>query len=149
MSANRDRCANGRLRKAVRDDLDRCFQIRESVCENRLDDPYEVFIEIGGRVIDEGLCWVWEQAGEVQGYAAYDPQTGTIEVLYVHRLAQGQGIGTALLRQCCDDLREFRHDAAILSTTPGTRAETFYRPRGWQEFGVDKLGDLLFKISLG
>ena len=95
MSATRDRCAGGRLRKAVRDDLDRCFEIRESVCENRLDDPYEVFIEIGGRIIDEGLCWVWEQAGEVQGFAAYDPKTGTIEVLYVHRLA-GTGHGHRL-----------------------------------------------------
>ena len=58
-------------------------------------------------------------------------------------------MGTALLRQCCDDLRALRHHAAILSTTPGTRAEAFYRHRGWQAFGVDKLGDLLFKIPLG
>ncbi len=70
MSANRDRCAGGRLRKAIRDDLDRCFEIRESVCENRLDDPYEVFIEIGRQVIDEGLCWVWEEAGEVQVFGS-------------------------------------------------------------------------------
>ena len=53
------------------------------------------------------------------------------------------------IRFCGPDLRELRLDAAILSTTPGTRAETFYRQRGWEEFGVDKVGDLLFKITLG
>ncbi len=141
--------AGGRLRKATRDDLDRCFEIRESVRENRLDDPYEVFIEIGGQFIDDGWSWVWEQAGIVQGFAAYIPDTGTIEVLYIHHLAQGRGIGTALLRQCCDDLRALGQQEAILSTTPGTRAESFYRGCGWKEFGVNKVGDLLFKLPLG
>ena len=141
--------ASGRLRKATRDDLNRCFDIRESVRENRLDDPYEVFIEIGGQFIDDGLSWVWEEAGEVQGFAAYIPKTGTIEVLYIHHLAQGQGIGTALLRQCCDELRELGLHEAILSTTPGTKAEKFYRNRGWTEFGVNEVGDLLFKLPLG
>ena len=140
--------AGGWLRKATRGDLDRCFEIRESVCENRLDDPYEVFIEIGGQFIDDGLVWVWEAVDEVQGYAAYIPDSGTIEVLYIHHLAQGRGIGTALLRQCCDDLRELGLHEAILSTTPGTKAEKFYRQRGWKEFGVNKIGDLLFRLPL-
>lgn len=142
-------CTGGPLRKATRADLDRCFEIRESARENRLDDPYEIFIEIGGQFIDDGLAWVWEQAGEVQGFAAYIPETGTIEVLYIYHLAQDQGIGTALLRQCCDDLRELGLHEAILSTTPGTDAEIFYRNRGWTEFGVNEVGDLLFKLPLG
>ena len=101
------------------------------------------------KFIDDGLSWVWEEAGEVQGFAAYIPMTGTIEVLYIHHLAQGQGIGTALLRQCCDELRELGLHEAILSTTPGTKAENFYRNRGWTEFGVNEVGDLLFKLPLG
>ena len=148
MSAHSDRCSGDGLRKAVRDDLDRCFEIRDSVSENRLHDTHAVFAEIGGQFIDDGLSWVWVEAGRVQGFAAYDPQTACIEVLYVDPAAQGRGIGTALLQQCCNDLRDLGHDEATLSTTRGTRAEAFYRSKGWIECGVDKVGDLLFKTSI-
>ena len=38
---------------------------------------------------------------------------------------------------------------AKLSTTPGTRAEGFYRRGGWVEFSVDEVGDLLLRKALG
>ena len=148
MLATKNGGSAGGLRKATRNDLDRLFEIRNSVSENRLDDPYDTFVDIGGQIIDNGLCWVWDELGLLQGFAAYDPQTAYIEVLYVDAAAHKRGIGTALLQQCCVDLRQLGHDAATLSTTTSTNAEAFYRRRGWKEFGVDKVGDLLFKKSL-
>ncbi len=136
------------LRKAYRSDLDRCFAIRESVRENRLRDSYERFLEIAGAAVDAGSCWVWEEAARVEGFAAYDPQSATVEVLYVHDDAQGRGIGDALLRRCCADLKALGFGRAFLSTTPGTRAQDFYRRRGWEAFAIDKAGDLRFRRTL-
>ena len=136
------------LRKARRSDLRRCFAIRESASENRLHDPLERFLEIGCASVDSGSCWVWEEAGRVEGFAAYDPQSATIEVLYVHSDAQGHGIGGALLQQCCADLKALGFGRAFLSTTPGTRAQSFYRRRGWEAFAIDRAGDLRFRRRL-
>ena len=136
------------LRKARRRDLRRCFEIRESASENRLHDPFERFLEIGSASVDSGSFWVWEEDGRVEGFAAYDPQSATIEVLYVHNDAQGRGIGGALLRQCCADLKALGFGRAFLSTTPGTRAQSFYRRRGWEAFAIDGAGDLRFRRGL-
>lgn len=136
------------LRKACRSDLERCFEIRESAHENRLPESYQRFLEISGASVDAESCWVWEEAGRVEGFAAYDPQSATIDVLYVHNDAQGRGIGEALLQQCCADLKALGFGRAFLSTTPGTRAQDFYRRRGWEAFAIDRAGDLRFRRRL-
>ena len=136
------------LRKARRSDLDRCFEIREAASENRLHDSYERFLEIGSASVEAGSCWVWEEAGRVEGFAAYDPQSATIDVLYVHDDSQGRGIGDALLRQCCADLKALGFGRAFLSTTPGTQAQDFYRRRGWEAFAIDRAGDLRLRRRL-
>jgi GNAT superfamily N-acetyltransferase len=137
------------LRKAVRGDMRRIFEIRQSVRENRLDDTFEEYVDLAGPFVDRGHCWVWEENGEVLGEAGYDPRTGCIEVLYVAPAGEGRGVGRALLEKCCSDLRELGHDVATLSTTAGTRAEHIYRVNGWVEVGTDAVGDLLFQKRLG
>lgn len=136
------------LRKAVRGDMPRIFEIRRSVRENRLDDTFEEYSDVAGPYVDAGHCWVWDEDGMVLGEAGYDPRTGCIEVLYVDPAAEGRGVGRALLERCCADLRQLGHDVATLSTTAGTRAEHIYRVTGWLEVGTDAVGDLLFQKSL-
>lgn len=136
------------LRKAIRGDMRRIFEIRGSVRENQLDDTFEEYVDLAGPFVDGGHCWVWDEDGEVLGEAGYDPGTGYIEVLYVDPAAEGRGVGRALLDQCCSDLCTLGHDVATLSTTAGTRAEHMYRSSGWVEVGIDAVGDLLFQKHL-
>lgn len=136
------------LRPARRADLDRLFEIRNAVDENSQDDPYEVFIDIGGRFIDQGLVWVWEEDGRILGFIAAEPETNFVEVLYVEPAAQGRGIGRALLARCCDHLRDAGHDSARLYTRPGTRAEGFYRALGWTQDGFTEAGHPIFRKAL-
>ena len=133
----------GGLRRAVRADLPRLFEIRNAVGENRLAESWDDFVRIGGSFVDRDLTWVWARGPEILGFAAVDPRRGAIEVLYVDPAAEGQGIGRALLARCCDDLRTAGHRMASLTTAPGTRAERFYRAGGWSRQGVTANGDLL------
>ena len=136
------------LRKANRGDMPRIFEIRRSVRENQLDDTFEEYTDLAGPFVDAGLCWVWDEDGEVLGEAGYDPCTGYIEVLYVDPAAEGRGVGRALLDQCCSYLCELGHEVATLNTAAGTRAEHIYRMNGWVEVGTDAVGDLLFQKHL-
>ncbi len=142
-----ERAACG-LRQARREDLDRLFEIRNAVDENTQDDPYEVFIDIGGRLIDRGLVWVWAEAGRILGFVAAEPDSDFVEVLYVDPDAQGRGIGRALLARCCDHLRDAGYDSATLYTREGTRAEGFYRALGWTRDGVTDAGHPIFRKAL-
>lgn len=136
------------LRKAIRRDMPRIFEIRRSVRENQLDDTFEEYVDLAGPFVDGGHCWVWDEDGKVLGEAGYDPCTGCIEVLYVDPAAEGRGVGRALLEQCCNDLCKLGHEVATLSSTAGTRAEHIYRVNGWVEMGIDAVGDLLFRKHL-
>ena len=49
------------LRKAVRGDMRRIFEIRQSVRENRLGDTFEEYAVLAGPYVDRGHCWVWEE----------------------------------------------------------------------------------------
>ncbi len=121
------------LRRAVRSDMPRLFEIRNAALENRLTDPWETFASVGGWFVDNGLVWVWTERKKLLGFGAADPRNGWIEVLYVDPAAEGHGIGQALLHQCCDDLREAGHRLATLCTEPGTRASGSISPMdGWR-----------------
>ena len=136
------------LRKATRKDMARIFEIRQSVRENELDVTFDAYVAAAGRFVDDGCCWVWEENGRVLGEAGYNPATGYVEVLYVDPDAHGRGIGRALLQQCRRDLVNLGHKTATLSTTGGTRAERIYRQAGWEEIGIDTVGDLRFRKQL-
>lgn len=48
-----------------------------------------------GRAVDEQHVWIWEEGGQVLGFAALGD--GMLNHLYVEPEATGRGIGTALL----------------------------------------------------
>lgn len=61
---------------------------------------------------------------------------------------EGQGIGTALLEQCCRDLERAGHRSASLHTVAATRAEAFYRARGWVLDDATDPRNLLYRKAL-
>lgn len=137
------------IRPASRSDLPRIFEIRDGVRENRLTDPSRVTEADAVWFIDNAALWVWEEAdGSVTGFSGSDPRDGSIWALFVAPGHEGKGIGRALLDRSCDALREAGHQAAVLSTEPGTRAERHYRAAGWIVAGTNPRGELIFQKTL-
>jgi GNAT superfamily N-acetyltransferase len=140
MPTRRQPPVRGLLRRAVHTDLPRLFEIWTAVDEHRLRDGWDGFLATADRFLTRSRLWVWADAHDIQGFGAADPLSGEIEALFVHPAAQGRGIGRALLRKCCDSLLRHGHRHAWLLTSPGTRAERFYRDAGWTEIGVEPSG---------
>lgn len=90
--------------------------------------------------IASNTAWVWDQAGEVAGYAevgaANDddapPSRGHLFHLYVAPEAQGAGVGSALLRTAVDHLRGVGFaEATLWVFTANEQARRFYTAAGW------------------
>lgn len=136
------------LRWAMESDLPAIFEVRQRVTENRLEHGFAAFAELAVPLVRAGHCWVWADGPAVRGDAAYDIVTGYIEVLYVDPDHEGRGIGTALLERCCLDLEQAGHRSASLHTVAGTRAQAFYRARGWILHDASDLRNLLYRKAL-
>ena len=122
--------------------------IRRAVRENRLSDPNAVTAADCAAFIDRAEIWVWVEDGMIQGFSAGDPRNGEIFALFVDPAYEGRGIGRALIALACATLRAAGHEAARLSTQPGTRAERFYRANGWTTAGTNGKGELVFRKPL-
>ena len=84
----------------------------------------------------------------MQGFAVADPRDGTIFGLFIHPDYEGRGIARALLPLACDDLKRAGFAVAVLTTSPGTRAERFYLANGWRDVGRAANGEIIFEKPL-
>ena len=118
------------IRPARDADIPRLMQIRAAVRENRLvrlaigADDYRPYVE-------DGRCWVCEEGGAVQGFAALDAEAASVWALFVAPQAEGRGLGQILLDRLLDEARARGLAALSLDTEAGTRAEAFYLARGF------------------
>ncbi|MEM1316249.1 MAG: GNAT family N-acetyltransferase [Pseudomonadota bacterium] len=136
------------LRRATPDDVPRILEIRAEVRENRLADPAAVRRPQVLAFIDRGRIHVAGAAAGVDGFSAANPEDGFLWALFVAPRAEGRGLGGALLAAALDDLRAAGLSRARLETDPGTRAEAFYRRRGWTELGLNDKGEMLMELAL-
>jgi GNAT superfamily N-acetyltransferase len=118
------------------------------VQENRLGNPALVTAEDYAWFTEHPGILVWEEDGQIQGFAAGDPRDGTIWALFVDPRCEGRGIGRARFGAACDTLRRAGHRTAMLTTDPGTRAERFYRAAGWKVVGNSTRDGLIFRSIL-
>jgi GNAT superfamily N-acetyltransferase len=136
------------VRAATPADLPRIHQVRHGTAENRLSDPALVTDAEVAWYMDEAIFLVSEDAAGVQGFACANHQTGLVWALFVIDAAQGQGHGTALLDAAVAGLRQAGNAQAFLWTGRGTKAEGFYRAKGWEAAGVGLNGDTVFRRRL-
>lgn len=122
--------------------------VRLAVRENRLDDPARV-TEADYRVMleEKGRGWVYESGSDILGFGIVDLSNRNIWALFVAPQHEGKGIGSALLTAMVACAFDESSDPLWLGTTPGTRAERFYRNAGWQEAGVAENGELRFECA--
>jgi GNAT superfamily N-acetyltransferase len=134
-----------RVRPATRTDLPRIREVRHGTAENRLSDPARVTDAEVTWYLDEAIFLVSEDESAVQGFTCANHQTGYVWALFVIDGAQGRGHGTALLDAAITRLRQAGHRQAFLATGKGTKAETFYRSKGWEPMGVNIGGETVFR----
>ena len=137
-----------RLRAATRADLPRILEVRHGTAENRLSDPNSVADAEVAWYMDKALFLVSEDQDRLQGFACANPQTGYIWALFVIDEAQGRGHGTALLTATITQLRDAGNRQAFLTTGLGTKAEKFYRSKGWKPTGVNRQGEVVLRLWL-
>jgi len=136
------------LRRATCDDIERIFEIRFAVHENRLSDPSRVTRADCVWFITNPGIWCWEDRGAIVGFSAADPRDGTIWALFVDPGHEGKGIGQALIDAACQTLRDAGHRMATLTTEPRSRAERFYVRNGWIAIGTSPRGETVFRRTL-
>jgi GNAT superfamily N-acetyltransferase len=137
-----------RLRPATRADLPRIHQVRHGTVENRLTNPALVTDAEVAWYMDHAIFLVSEDETDLQGFTCVNHQTGYVWALFVIDGAQGRGHGTALLNAAMVRLRQAGHRQAFLSTGPNTKAEAFYRSKGWQATGLNMGGEVVFRLWL-
>lgn len=139
--------ATARLRQALAADMTAIWQVRYAVRENTLAPGRISDEEVRAEIEDSGRGWVVEAAnGEILGFAIGNAQSGHVWALFVRPEAQGQGHGAALHDAMVSWLWAQGLERLWLTTGSGTRAETFYKRRGWREVGSIGNGDLRLEL---
>lgn len=126
-----------KYREAIVDDIKEIHVIRMAVKENVLNNPLLVtendYINF---LTANGKGWVCEMNNNIVGFAIVDTLTNNIWALFVHPDYEGKGIGKTLHSLMLNWFFFHYTDTLWLTTSPGTRAETFYRQAGWKETGM-------------
>ncbi len=136
------------IREATIADIPAIQVVRNAVRENRLSNPGLVTDQDCADMLTiRGKGWVCEIETSVIGFAIADLQGRNIWVLFLDPEFERQGIG----RQLHDTMLRWyfsqTDETVWLSTSPGTRAEHFYRCAGWSETGTHGNGEIKFEIS--
>jgi GNAT superfamily N-acetyltransferase len=137
-----------RIREAIPDDIRHIQVVRNSVKENVLSDPAQVSdADCLEYITQRGKGWVCEIENEIIAFAIADLQDNNIWALFVHPAYEKNGIGKALHNRMLDWYFDQNKTDVWLSTSPGTRAENFYRQSGWKETGIHAKGEIRFEMS--
>lgn len=135
------------IRKAKSSDVPAINHLRLQVRENVLSNPALVTETMTREAITrQGRGWVFEEDGKVLGFSIAMEENRSIWALFVLPEMEGRGIGHQLLEAAVNWLWARGVDRIWLGTEPGTRAERFYRDRGWQACGVRDNGEIRFEL---
>ncbi|GAA4782286.1 GNAT family N-acetyltransferase [Lysobacter hankyongensis] len=135
------------FRRAVPADVPAMSALRLSVKENKLSDPLKVTPQMYLDFLERDGCgWVCEDGIGLAGFAYANRLDASVWALFVDPRCEGLGIGTRLLASVTDWLFELGNDRITLTTSAETRADAFYRARGWHREGPDVSGDVTFTL---
>lgn len=138
------------FREAVINDIKQIQIVRNLVKENVLSSPAlvsdkdcEDFLSLRGK------GWVCEIEKKIVGFAIADLKEKNIWALFVLPEYENKGIGKRLHSIMLDWYFSQIPGSVWLSTSPGTRAEIFYRKHGWTETGVYGKDEIKFEMNSG
>ncbi|MDO7877464.1 GNAT family N-acetyltransferase [Hymenobacter sp. ASUV-10] len=136
------------LREAQLADIPQLAVIRFAVTENVLSNPGLVteadYVEF---LTQRGKGWVAVIEGQIVGFAIVDLMGSNVWALFMQPGYDRQGIGRALHDTMLDWYFAQTYETLWLGTTPGTRAEGFYRHAGWHSSGLRPNGEVKFEMT--
>lgn len=136
------------FREAKIVDIKQIQIVRNAVKENTLSNPVLVTdADVEDYIVRRGKGWVCVIDNVVVGFSIVDLVEHNIWALFVHPDAEGKGIGKQLHDLMMDWYFKQTNETVWLSTTPGTRAETFYKMQGWKEVGLYGKGEVKFELQ--
>ena len=136
------------FREALITDIPQIQLVRNSVTENTLSDPALVpDKDVADYIINRGKGWVCEIDKTVVGFAIVSVTDNNVWALFIQPGNDKKGIGKKLHEIMMDWYFANTDKTIWLSTSPGTRAEQFYRKAGWQEIGIHGKGEIKFEMT--
>ncbi len=136
------------IREATIADITQIQFVRHSVNENKLSNPELVTDEDCEEYMTiRGKGWVCEVDEEIAGFAIADLHDNNIWALFVQPKYEQQGIGRKLHDTMLNWYFAQTQITLWLSTSPNTRAASFYRKAGWLETGTYGKGELKFEMN--
>lgn len=137
-----------RFREAELADIPQIQVVRHAVKENTLSDPSLVpDSDVADWITRRGKGWVCEVDGKVIGFAIADLQDHNIWALFVDPAFEGKGIGGKLHQLMLDWYFSQTRQTVWLGTAFNTRAETFYRMKGWSPAGTHGSKEVKFEMT--
>lgn len=135
------------FRAAQLPDIPQIQVVRNSVRENTLSDPALVTDQdVATFLTERGKGWVCEINDQVIGFAIVDLQDHNVWALFLHPEFEKLGVGRQLQTLLLNWYFEQTKIPIWLGTSPGTRAEAFYRKSGWIEVGMHGKGEVKFEM---
>jgi GNAT superfamily N-acetyltransferase len=136
------------FREATITDIPQIQFVRNAVKENVLSNPALVSdADVENYITKRGRGWVCEIDSHITGFAIADLQDNNIWALFVHPDFESRGIGKKLHSQMLNWYFGQNKNELWLSTSPGTRAEKFYRKAGWRGNGIYGKGEIRFEMT--
>jgi len=135
-------------REATIQDIEQIQVVRNAVKENVLSNSALVpDKDVEDYITRRGKGWVCVIDNVVVGFAIADLVDHNIWALFVDPTCEAKGIGKELHMLMLSWYFSQTDETVWLSTSPGTRAETFYRKQGWIEVGVYGKGEIKFEMK--
>lgn len=134
------------VRVATVDDIEAMHRVRLAVRENVLRSA-SVTVRRYQEILERhGLGWVFEEAGEILGFAIADNSKRNVWALFVHPDHEGYGIGRELHETMMIWMFEKSSEPVWLVTDPSSRAAKFYQAAGWVRCGRCDNGETRFEM---
>ncbi|OSZ79859.1 GNAT family N-acetyltransferase [Chitinophagaceae bacterium IBVUCB2] len=137
------------VREAQIEDIPQIQMVRNSVKENMLSDPALVTDkDVEDYIINRGKGWVSELDSVITGFAIVSVTDNNVWALFMNPDYEAKGVGKKLHDEMMNWYFSQTDKTIWLSTSPGTRADTFYRKAGWKEIGVYGKGETKFEMTI-
>lgn len=137
------------FREATVDDIDNYMIVRMAVKENVLNNPALVPREDNVAYLTEhGKGWVCEIENRIVGFSIVGLTQRNVWALFVLPEFEGKGIGRKLHDIMIDWYFSQTSEKIWLGTEQNTKAEIFYKKRGWTVVGMHGDDETKFEMTM-
>ncbi|WP_417357965.1 GNAT family N-acetyltransferase [Flavobacterium sp.] len=135
-------------REALITDIPQIQFVRHAVKENILSNPELVKdSDVENYITRRGKGWVAEVNNTIVGFAIVSTADNNVWALFILPKFENKGIGKTLHNIMMDWYFSQTQETIWLSTGTGTRAETFYRLKGWKDAGAYGTQEIKFIMT--